>query len=186
MKPTFLLLIFGLISFSSALNAQNDEAALKAVIAYDNDVNDKISKKVYHKHVIELNADKKKWGEAEGYSEKIECYFEITDSGEAKLVKIINVLDKGAERAVQSFLFDDEETTVICYSDFYKDDKRVGQQGAYFGKKNILAVAVNDKLVIGDQLTDDMVGLSERNVPKGSQIQTDVYNFIKCSTFKLK
>lgn len=160
MKQFIYILIIGLISIANIAEAQSDDDALKKIIAYDNEVNTKISKKEYHRHVIELNADKKNWGTAKGYKEKIECFFEITDSGEVKLVKIINVLEKGEEKAVQSYLFDETETPILCYSDFYQKEKRVGQQGAYFGAKNIVAVAVNDNLVIGDQLTDDMVQLA--------------------------
>lgn len=157
---SYLFILSFFISIPNIINAQNDDEALKKIIAYDNDVNTKITEKKYHRHVIELNADKKDWGEAKGYSEKIECFFEITDSGEVKLVKIINVLEKGEERAVQSYLFDETETTTMCYSDFYSKEERVGQQGAYFGAKNIIAVSVNDNLVIGDNLTDNMVKLA--------------------------
>jgi len=160
MKYLTCLIIISLSIFN-VTHAQIDDEKFNAIIAYEGEINTKITQKKYHRHVIELNADKKEWGGAEGYSEKIECFFEITDSGEVKLVKIINVLEKDKQRAVQSYLFDETESTMLCYSDFYDDEKRVGQQGAYFDQRNIIAVAINDNLVIGDNLTDDMVKLAK-------------------------
>lgn len=158
MKKITLLLFVGIFMYSNTSTAQqNDEAVLQKIITLDNQVSTDISKGVYYRHILKLNADKKIWGDAEGYGEEVTCYFEINDSGEIRLVKIIVSLEKGKEMAYQNFLFNETEKNIASYVDYYRDEKNIGRQGAYFGDKSIIGVAVNDKIFIGDNLTDAMV-----------------------------
>ena len=45
----------------------------------------------------------------------------------------------------------------MCYNTFLKGNEMVGNQGAYFGKGTIVALSVNDNIIVGDDLTDAMV-----------------------------
>ncbi len=162
-KRITLLLFLGICMYSNTLTAQKDEeAALQEIIKTDNQVSTNISKGVYYRHVFNLNADKKIWGGAKGYGEEITCYFEINDSGEIRLVKIVVSLVKGKEMAYQNFIFDETEKNIASYTDYYQDEKNIGRQAAYFGDKSIVGVGVNDKIFIGDDLTDAMVGTARK------------------------
>lgn len=143
--------------------AQNDdEQALRSILAINNEVEQKITDDVYYHHIIELNADKKPWGDAEGYKEKVFCYFIINDSSEIQLIKIKVVLEKEDEVGYQNFLYDEKEQMIMSYTDYYRNEERIGQQGAYFGEKSIAAVSVNNDIFIGDDLTDDMVSAARK------------------------
>jgi hypothetical protein len=156
MKRLSFLLCFSLLSISIFAQTADDEI-LKEIVELDNKVAENITNEIYHIHSIDLNSTKKDWNGAANYNERINCYFEIKEDGEVRLVKIVNVLEKGNERAVQNYLFDDTEQTLMVYTDYFRGEERLGQQGAYFGSKNIVAAAINDKVFIGDDLTDEMV-----------------------------
>lgn len=156
MNRLSFLLCFSLLSITIFAQTTDDEI-LQEIVELDNKVATNISEQVYHIHSIDLNANKKDWNGAANYNEKINCYFEIKEDGEVRLVKIINILEKGNETAVQNYLFDETEQTLMVYTDYFREKKRIGQQGAYFGSKNIIAASINDKVFIGDNLTDEMV-----------------------------
>ena len=157
----FNILIF--LSFSTFLMGQEaDNDILKKIIELDNQVAADIAKDIYHRHEIVLNSNEKNWGGVEGYVERINCYFEIKDDGEVRLVKIIATLQQGLESAYHNFLFNEKEEIIMTYTDFIRGEESIGQQGAYFGDKNIAAIAINDKIFVGDELTDDMVATARK------------------------
>ncbi|MGB0861673.1 MAG: hypothetical protein ACPG19_10210 [Saprospiraceae bacterium] len=156
MKRLGFLLCFSLLSIV-VFAQKTDDDLLQEIVQLNNDVEINISKGVYHRHLIDLNSDKKDWSGAKNYNEQINCYFEIKEDGEVRLVKIVNVLQKDNEKAVQNYLFGDTEQILMSYTDYFRGEERLGQQAAYFGDKNIVATSINDKVFIGDNLTDEMV-----------------------------
>lgn len=167
-----------LLLLHGAIMAQSDDQILQGIVAQDNIVTERIGRGEYHRHVIDLNADKKDWAGTSGYREKLNCYFEIQSNGEVSLVKIITTLEKGKEKAYQNFVFDAQENVIMSYTDYFRGDERLGQQGAFFGQENIVAVSVNDQLYIGDNLSEEMVTTARKAFLRGLKYKRMFTNLI--------
>lgn len=171
-------LLLTVMALSLSAFAQSDDQVLQGIVAQDNLVTERIGRGEYHRHVIDLNADKKDWAGTSGYREKLNCYFEIQPSGEVTLVKIITTLEKDTEKAYQNFVFDVQENVIMSYTDYFRGEERLGQQGAFFGHENIVAVSVNDQLYIGDNLSEEMVTTARKAYLRGLKYKRMFTNLI--------
>lgn len=151
------ILILAIIFQNVAFAQLEDDSELQKIITYDSQVSKDIEAGKYYMHSLDFNTSQKEWLGTKGYRETINCHFKILDTKEVELVKVVVVLQKEGEQALKSFLYSEEQHPIMCYDTFIKDGEMVGNQGAYFGKGTIVALSVNDAIVVGDNLTDDMV-----------------------------
>lgn len=154
----FFLILTGLFFSQSILAQTKDDNELEKIIRYDNAISDSIEVGVFYEHILDFNAKQKNWLGTEGYRETINCYFRINENtSEVELVKITVVLQQEEEQAFKSYLYNDSQRPMMCYNSYIKNGKTVGNQGAYFGKGSIVALSANDTIIVGDDLTDEMV-----------------------------
>jgi hypothetical protein len=152
------ILILAVILQNVAFAQLEDNEELENIITFDTQVSKEIADGKLYTHSLDFNSSKKDWLGIEGYRETINCYFKILeDTKEVELVKIVVVLEKKGEQALKSYLYSPDQHPIMCYNTFLKDGEMLGNQGAYFGKGTIVALSVNDAIVVGDGLTDAMV-----------------------------
>jgi hypothetical protein len=153
-----LILIGCFIFASNGLFAQLEaDSEFQKIIDYGRSIDDGVDAGQYYTHSLNFNTTQKEWLGIKGYRETINCYFKISETKEVELVKVVVILQKEGEQAIKSFVYSEDQRPIMCYNTFIKNDEMVGNQGGYFGKGTIVALSVNDSIVIGDNLTDEMV-----------------------------
>ena len=152
------ILILAVILQNVAFAQLEDNEELENIITFDTRVSKEIEAGKLYTHSLDFNTSKKDWLGIKGYRETINCHFKILEeTKEVELVKIVVIVEKEGEQALKSYLFSPDQHPIMCYNTFLRNDKMVGNQGAYFGEGTIIAVSVNDAIVVGDNLTDAMV-----------------------------
>lgn len=152
------ILVLAVILQNVAFAQLEDNEELQNIINFDTQVSKDIEAGKLYTHSLDFNTSKKDWLDIKGYRETVNCYFKILEeTKEVELVKIVVILEKEGEQALKSYLYSDEQHPIMCYNTFLRDGEMLGNQGAYFGQGTIVAVSVNDAIVVGDNLTDAMV-----------------------------
>ncbi len=154
----FFLICLGLFLSEATFAQADDDNELEKIIQYDNAISDSINLGVFYEHILDFNSKQKNWLGTEGYREMVNFYFRINENtNEVELVKITVILQQENEQAFKSYLYSDNQRPMMCYNSYIRDGKTVGNQGAYFGKGAIVALSVNDTIIVGNELTDEMV-----------------------------
>lgn len=151
------ILILAIVLQNVAFAQLEDNEEFDNIITFDAQVSKEIKDGKLYTHSLDFNTSKKDWLGIKGYRETINCHFKILESKEVELVKVVVILEKEGEQALKSYLYSPDQHPIMCYNTFLKGDEMIGNQGAYFGKGTIVALSVNDAIIVGDNLTDAMV-----------------------------
>lgn len=165
----FLAFIFSLLMTNIGFSQAAEQAMLNNIFALDQQITEGMEKGEYHHSILDFNTNKKEWLGVSGYREVINCYFKILETQEMQLVRISIILEKEGEQAFINYTYSETERPLMCLNTYTKGEVILGSQTGFFGDQSILALSVNDNLVVGDNLSEEMVKMAREMYLSGEK-----------------
>ena len=154
-----LLTVLSLLCIGVLATAQTTDDYLKQTLQYADDVSEGITDGAYFQNNLRINTNKKNWADLTNYSEDVNYYYEMNEAG-IMLRKILVTVTEGNKKAFKNYIFNDKGEVMLCYVDYVVNDEKLPQQSTFFINQELLAFSNSEEMVLGEDLTDDMVSVA--------------------------